>query len=84
MRAIIALAAAAVAVAATGCYHDKYGLSAPKREEYVLPPDQKRYNEPDTANWKPPPPPKQQDTLMNKAGGGMGGPGPRGNGLGGF
>jgi hypothetical protein len=84
MRALIALAAVAAAVAVTGCYHDKYGLSGPKREEYVLPPDQKRYNEPDTATWKPPPPPKQQDTLMNKAG--LGGPTPpvRGGGPGGF
>jgi hypothetical protein len=79
MRALIALAVVAVAVAAVGCYHDKHGLVAPKREDYLLPPDQKRYNEPDTATWRAPPPPKQQDTLMNK-----GGPPIRGNGLGGF
>jgi hypothetical protein len=84
MRALIALAAVAVAVAATGCYHDKYGLAGPKREDYLLPPDQKRYNEPDTATWRPPPPPKQQDTLMNKGGGGGGGPSMGRNGLGGF
>ncbi len=85
MRAIIALAGLIVAIATIGCYHDKYGMAAPKREDYILPPDQKRYNEPPTAEWQPPPPPKQQDTLMNKAGlGGGATPGLRGSGPGGF
>ncbi len=78
MRALLALV---VALAAVGCYHDKYDVNGPKREEYRLPPDEDRYNLPDTATYRAPPAPKQQDTLSNKMGGGgrMGG-----NGLGGF
>jgi hypothetical protein len=80
MRAVLALFAAAVMVAATGCYHDKYQVSGPKREDYVLPPDEKRYNEPETATYRAPPQPKQQDTLLNKSS-----PrGARGNGVGGL
>jgi hypothetical protein len=63
MRAALALA---VALAATGCYHDKYDVSGPKKEEYILPPNEKRYNEPDTAIYRPPPPAKKQDTLLNR------------------
>ena len=82
MRALLALV---VALAAVGCYHDKYDVNGPKRgDDYYLPPNEKRYNEPDTATYRPPPAPKQQDTLMNKAGGGGAGRGPGGNGLGGF
>ncbi len=83
MRALLALV---VALAAVGCYHDKYNVIGKHKEEYVLPPDTDRYNLPDTATYKAPPPPKQQDTLMNKAsgGGGMGKGIPGPNGLGGF
>ena len=84
MRAL-ALVVAMVALAAMGCYHDKYNVNGPKKEEYNLPPDEARYNLPDTATYRAPPAPKQQDTLMNKgSGGGAGvGRGPNG-GLGGF
>ena len=79
MRALLALV---VALAAVGCYHDKYDVNGPKREEYHLPPNEERYNLPDTATYRAPPPPKQQETLMNKGGGGRG---PGGNGgIGGF
>ena len=57
-------------------------MNGPKREEYYLPPNEDRYNLPDTATYRAPPPPKQQDTLMNKGGGGRG-PGSNG-GIGGF
>jgi hypothetical protein len=74
MRALLALI---VALTSVGCYHDKYQLSAPKREDYELPPDEPRYNNPDTAPYKPPPKPKQQDTLKggnnSPVGGGLGG-----------
>ena len=79
MRALLALV---VALAAVGCYHDKYDVNGPKREEYYLPPNEDRYNLPDTATYRAPPPLKQQDTLMNKGGGGRG-PGSNG-GIGGF
>lgn len=77
MRALLALV---VALAAVGCYHDKYNVNGPVKEEYLLPPDEPRYNQPDTATYRRKPQEKQQDTLMNrnKAGG------PGGNGLGGF
>lgn len=81
MRVLLALVVVVVTIAAVGCYHDKHNLSGAKREDYLLPPDEKRYNEPDTANYKAKPQTKQQDTLMDKMGG------PRqsgGNGLGGF
>ncbi len=83
MRALLALV---VALATLGCYHDKYNVNGPKKEEYTLPPDEDRYNNPDTAPFRAPPPPKQQDTLMNKGGLGGGGGGKMGgmNGLGGF
>lgn len=73
MRARLALI---VVIAAVGCYHDKYNVNGPPREDYLLPPDQKRYNEPDTAPYRPPPMQKKEDTLMNKnkqGGGGLGG-----------
>jgi hypothetical protein len=64
-----------------GCYHDKFNISGPKREDYEIPPDQPRYNLPDTAPYKAPPPPKQVDTLMGGRGGGNS---PIGSGPGGF
>jgi hypothetical protein len=70
MRAIIALI---VAFAATGCYHDKYNVNGPKVEEYHLPPDEPRYNLPDTATYRAPPPPKKQESLMNRNQGGPAG-----------
>lgn len=76
MRALLALV---VALAAVGCYHDKYDVNGPRKEEYFLPPNEDRYNLPDTATYRPKPQEKQQDTLMNKNRGGGGG-----NGLGGF
>ena len=80
MRALLALI---VALATVGCYHDKYNVNGPKKEEYILPPNQDRFDLPPTAEFRPPPAPKQQDTLMGgKGGGGMGGG--RNGGLGGF
>ena len=77
MRALLALV---VACATVGCYHDKYEVNGKLREEYHLPPDEPRYNLPDTATYRRKPQEKQQDTLMNRNKGG----GPTGNGLGGF
>ena len=66
MRALLALV---LALAAVGCYHDKYNIEGQKKEDYVMPPDEPRYNEPEKATYRPKPPEKQQDTLMNKGGG---------------
>lgn len=67
MRALLALV---VALAATGCYHDKYDVNGPVREDYHLPPNEERYNRPDTAAHRQKTPEKQQDTLINKGRGG--------------
>ena len=75
MRALLALI---VACSAVGCYHDKYNVNGPQKEEYYLPPNEERYSQPDTATYRRKAPEKQQDTLINKAKGGGA------NGLGGF
>lgn len=77
MRALIALT---VACAAVGCYHDKYNVNGPQVEEYRLPPDEPRYNEPDKATYRPPPTPKKEENLRDRN---KGGPGP-GGGFGGL
>jgi hypothetical protein len=61
-----------------GCYHDKHNIKPPVVEEYQLPPDEKRYNLPDTAPYKKPAPAKEEKTLLGRPGGFSGG------GLGGF
>ena len=65
MRALLALV---VALSAVGCYHDKYNVEGQKREDYVMPPDEPRYNEPEKATYRRPPQPKQQETLLNRGG----------------
>lgn len=81
MRALITLLAVG---AAAGCYHDKYGLYEPPKDEYVLPPDEPRYNLPETATFRAPPKPKAEDTLINRARGGPTGPIPPAGGIGGL
>jgi hypothetical protein len=70
MRAVVALLVALVALGSVGCYHDKYDVNhgAPKREEYIFPPDQARFNEPETATYRATPPQKKQDTVLNRGG----------------
>jgi hypothetical protein len=57
----------------TGCYHDKHNIKPPVVEEYQLPPDEKRYNQPDTAPYKKPTPAKEEKTLLSRPGGFPGG-----------
>lgn len=66
MRALFALLAGALMAAATGCYHDKYDVLGEKKERYNLPPDDPRYNLPETAPYRAPPPQKQQETLTSR------------------
>lgn len=80
MRALIATVAALAALAGTGCYHDKYDVGVPKKEEYIMPPDEARYSQPDTAIYRPKSQERQQETLLNSRNrqnlpGGPGGPG---------
>ena len=59
-----------------GCAEDKYKLTPKFREEAILPPDEPRYNLPDTATYRKPPPPKDEKTLLGRNGTpGMSGPG---------
>jgi hypothetical protein len=76
----LTLASFAVGLTAVlGCHHDKYKLSAPQVEEYKMPPDEPRYNNPPTEGYKPPPAKKEDTSLLggrNKsAGPGRGFPG---------
>jgi hypothetical protein len=66
-------------MSAAGCAKDKYHMKPVVKEEPILPPNEKRYNEPDTATWKPPPPQKDEKTLLGRPGPAMGP-----SGLGGF
>jgi hypothetical protein len=83
MRVALGMFALGFAILAiAGCYHDKYHSKPDVKEEAVLPPHEKRYDEPDTAPYKKPPPPKDEKTLLGKTPGSFGGPG--GGGPGGF
>jgi hypothetical protein len=69
------LAAVAAGVAGlAGCHHDKHKVTSPVVEEYVLPPNEARFNEPPTETYRKPPPKKEDKSVLG--GGPMGGPGP--------
>ena len=59
-----------VVLTAFGCHHDKYNLNTKFPEEAILPPNEKRYNEPDTASYRKPPAPKEEKNMMNRPGSG--------------
>jgi hypothetical protein len=81
MRGALRILGLVIGMAAMlGCHHDKYNIRPPHVEEYYLPPDEPRYNLPDTAPYKKPPPQKDEKTLLGRPGngggaGGMGGGG---------
>jgi hypothetical protein len=62
-------------VVIVGCHHDKYNIKPPHVEEYYLPPDEARYNLPDTANYKKPPAQKDEKKNLDRPGFGPGGGG---------
>jgi hypothetical protein len=75
LRAFGLFVGAAVLV---GCARDKYNMRPKFPEEYQLPPNERRYNEPDTAGYrKPPAPAKEEKTALGR-------PGSPGGGYGGF
>lgn len=78
-RRTLTLAGVALA-AALGCQHQKPQLACEFPEEYNLPPDEARFNNPPESGYKKPPPKKE--TKPGMGGGGMGGGG-FGNGMGG-
>jgi hypothetical protein len=78
MRRVVSVVAFVVGVAVVGCAEDKYRLNPVHKEEPFLPPDEKRYNEPETAPYRKPLAPVQEEkALLSRP---MSGP----NGLGGF
>jgi hypothetical protein len=54
--------------ALAGCHHDKYNIKPEHIEEYYLPPDEPRYNLPDTAPYKKPPLQKEEKTMIGRPG----------------
>ena len=78
MRRVVSVLAFVAGVVVVGCAQDKYHLNPTHKEEPFLPPNEKRYNEPETAPYrKPPAPVEEEKALLNRP---MNGP----NGLGGF
>jgi hypothetical protein len=77
MRRVVSVVAFIVGVAVVGCAKDRYNLNPIHREEPFLPPNEKRYNEPETAPYrKPAAPLPEEKALLTR---------PMGpNGLGGF
>jgi hypothetical protein len=79
MRCTLRAAALLVGLMALGCHHEKYNMRPKKVEEYILPPNEKRYNEPDTAPFRPQRQPKEEPNAASRPGkGGSGGMGPGG------
>lgn len=78
VKALFAAALTAAIVVAVGCHHDKYHLTHKVKEECVLPPDQARFNDPPSAEWRKPPPKGEEKTLLgnkDKMAGPIGTPG---------
>jgi hypothetical protein len=60
-------AAVAVALAGLlGCTDKTRNLVPPRVDEVKMPPDEKRFNEPPTEDWKPAPPKKADTSLLGK------------------
>lgn len=82
-RTLLALAVVPL-FAAVGCHHDKYNLAAKFEEDYVLPPDEARFNNPPESGYKRPPK-KKTDDIRNSPGlGSNGGSAMGAGGAGGF
>lgn len=65
-------------LAAVGCHHDKHHVSLPQVEEYTLPPDEARFNNAPTAEYRKPRTKAEDKALIGNK---MGGPGPLGPGF---
>jgi hypothetical protein len=59
-----ALTSGACLLAAVGCYSDRHKLSTPQVEEYKLPPDEARFNEPPMEGYRKPPIKKEEKSLL--------------------
>ena len=58
-----------------GCHHDKHNLAVEFPEEYTLPPDEARFNNPPESGYRRPPPKKEFRPGLGNGPGGMGSPG---------
>ena len=67
------LTAGLTTLAGVGCYSDKHKLATPIVEDFKLPPDEPRFNEPPTESYRKPPVKKQDKSLLG-GDGKMGGP----------
>ena len=54
MRRVLFTLAIVSLVAAAGCHRDKYNLTAKFEEDYVLPPDEARFNNPPESGYRKP------------------------------
>lgn len=52
MRRLLLVSAVLSFVAGPGCHRDKYNLSAKFEEDYVLPPDEPRFNNPPESGYR--------------------------------
>jgi hypothetical protein len=75
MRGVMRALAFVVGVAGAGCAQDKYHMNPKHREEIFLPPNEKRYNEPETAPYRKPLETTQDEKALLTRPMGPGGPG---------
>ena len=81
MRRLFVTLAVVSLVAGAGCHRDKYNLSAKFEEDYVLPPDEARFNNPPESGYKKST--KKRETDVRNAPGGLSGGSASGGGAGG-
>jgi hypothetical protein len=73
-RALTAAVVAAGLAVLIGCHQKTRNLVPPRVDEVKMPPDEKRFNEPPSENWKPDPPKKADTSLLGKDRPGLRGP----------
>jgi hypothetical protein len=73
MRRTFWILVAVTLVSSFGCHRDKYNLSAKFDEEYVLPPDEPRFNNPPESGYKKPTRKRESDVRNSPGGPGGGG-----------
>ncbi len=75
MRKCWGAIALGLVISAVGCHHDKHDLAVKFPEEYTLPPDEARFNNPPESSYRRPPPKKEFKAGPGGPGGGGGGGG---------
>lgn len=73
-KSLICGCLAAALCAFTGCFHDRYKLKTTHPEDYVIPPNDPRFDEPPEEDYRKPPEKKKDAPGLNGApAGGAGG-----------